>query len=153
MKEIEIFEHTGLTGRRRKKETIYIGWKHPHRKWIKLNCGGAYKGSMNIAECGYLFRDSDGQWLQGYIQNIGACDALHAKMWGMYTGMQMARRQGYTNLIVEIDSKFLIDMVTGNCKFNGNTPILVRRIQDLLKLHSMLFLSTLGVKERGALIG
>jgi ribonuclease HI len=134
VKEIETFEQTRLAGRGNQKETIYIGWKHPHRDWIKLNCDGAYKGSLNIAGCGGLFRDSDGQWLQGYTQRIGACDALHAEMWGMYTGMQVARRQGYTNLIVESDSKFLIDMVTGSCKLNGNTPILVRRIQDLSKL-------------------
>lgn len=71
VKEIEIFQ-----------DTIYIGWKHPHRKWIKLNCDGAYKGSMNIAGCGGLFRDSDGQWLQGYTQKIGACGALiHKCKW------------------------------------------------------------------------
>jgi len=38
------------------------------------------QGSMNIAGCGGLFRDSDGQWLQGYTQRIGACDALHVEM-------------------------------------------------------------------------
>jgi len=70
--EIEIFEYTRLTRRRRQKETIYIGWKHPHKEWIKLNCDEAYKGSMNIAECGVIFRDLDGQWLQGYTQRIGA---------------------------------------------------------------------------------
>ena len=46
----------------------------------------------------------------------------------------MARRQGYKNLIVESNNKLLIDMVTRSCKFNGNTPILVRPIQYLSKL-------------------
>jgi len=46
----------------------------------------------------------------------------------------MARRQGYTNLIVERDSKFLIYMVAWSCKLNGNTPILVHRMQDFSKL-------------------
>lgn len=40
----------------------------------------------------------------------------------------------YTNLIVESDSKVLIDMVTGSCKLNGKTLILVCHIQDLSKL-------------------
>jgi ribonuclease HI len=123
-----------MTGIRRQRETIYISWKYPHGDWIKLNCDRAYKDSMNIAGCGGLFRDSDGQWLKGYTLRIGDCDALHAEMWGMYTGMKMARRQGYTHLIVESDSKLLIDMVTGRCKLNGNSPILVKRIQDLSNL-------------------
>ncbi|GAU36844.1 hypothetical protein TSUD_213680 [Trifolium subterraneum] len=133
-KDIKHYKHTLMTGIRRQRETIYIGWKYPHGDWIKLNCDGAYKDSMNIAGCGGLFRDSDGRWLKGYTLRIGDCDALHAEMWGMYTGMKMARRQGYTHLIVESDSKLLIDMVTGRCKLNGNSPILVKRIQDLSNL-------------------
>jgi len=37
-------------------------------------------------------------------------------------------------ITVESDSKFLIDMVTWGCKINGNTPILIRRVQDFSKL-------------------
>jgi ribonuclease HI len=77
-----------------------------------------------------LLRDSDGPWIQGYTQKISACDALHAKMWGMYMAMNLARRQGITQLIVESDSKLLIDMVTGRCNLNGAAPILIRRIQE-----------------------
>jgi hypothetical protein len=33
------------------------------------------------------------------------------------------------------DSKALIDMITGKVKINGNPPILIRRIQELLKLN------------------
>jgi hypothetical protein len=48
--------------------------------------------------------------------------------------MQMARRQGFNHLIVESDSKLLIDMATRSCKLNGNTPILIRRIRDFANL-------------------
>ncbi|MCH80855.1 ribonuclease H protein, partial [Trifolium medium] len=47
-------------------------------------------------------------------------------------GMELAERQGVTQLIVESDSKVLIDMVTGNCNLNGATSILICRIQDLI---------------------
>ncbi|MCI85796.1 ribonuclease H, partial [Trifolium medium] len=36
---------------------------------------------MDLAGCGGLLRDSNGQWIHGYTQKIGACDALHAEMW------------------------------------------------------------------------
>jgi hypothetical protein len=36
---------------------------------------------------------------------------------------------------VESDSKTLVDIITGKFKINGNPPILVRRIQELLKLN------------------
>jgi len=36
--------------------------------------------------CGGLFRDSNGRWIKGYTKKIGACDALHAEIWGLYLG-------------------------------------------------------------------
>lgn len=116
------------------KETIYIGWKKPPKGWIKLNSDGACKGIGEYSGCGGLFRDTGGRWLKGYIRKIGVCDALHAEMWGMYLGLEMAWREHIPQLIVESDSKILIDMVTENCKFSGSVPILVQRIRKLLVL-------------------
>jgi len=87
-----------------------------------------------IAECGGLFRDSDGRWIKAYIKKIGACDALHAEIWGLYLGLEMAWRKHYSHLIVESDSKILIDMISDNFKFNRNIPILVHWIRKLLKM-------------------
>jgi ribonuclease HI len=56
-------------------------------------------------------------------------------MWGMYIGMDLARRQGITHLQVESDSKVLVDMVIGNCNANRNIPILIRRIRDLKNMN------------------
>ena len=69
--------------------------------------------------------------MNSYARKIGSCDALHAKMWGMYIGMDMAQSQGITHLQVEGDSSLLVDMVTGKCNINGNVPTLIRRICDL----------------------
>jgi len=93
---------------------------------------------MRFACCG-LCRDSNGSWLKGYIQRIRDGDA-----WGMYMGTQVANREGFTPLIVESDSKLLINIVTRSCKLNKHTPILVHRIQDLTILHGniALILST-----------
>jgi ribonuclease HI len=115
-------------------EIIYIGWKRPQEGWIKLNSDGACKDMGVIAGCGGLFRDSDGRWIKGYTKKIGACDALHAEMWGLYLGLDMAWREHYSHLIVESDSKILIDMISDNFKFNGNIPVLVHRIRKLLKM-------------------
>jgi len=117
-----------------RKETIYVGWDKPPEGWIKLNSDGACKGCGENSGCGDLFRSSDGRWLKGYIRKVGVCDALHAELWGMYLGLDMVWRDHIPQLIVESDSKTLIDMVTGNCKFSGGIPTLVRRIRNLLAL-------------------
>ncbi|MCI32919.1 ribonuclease H protein [Trifolium medium] len=55
-------------------------------------------------------------------------------MWGLYLGLDMAWRDHISCLIVESDSKLLIDMIMGNCNIGGVTPTLVRRIRNLLAL-------------------
>ncbi|GAU24368.1 hypothetical protein TSUD_390770 [Trifolium subterraneum] len=98
-------------------------------------CDGASKNGGEVAGCGGLFRDSDGRWIKGYTKKIGTCDALHVEMWGLYLGLDMAWREHFSHLIVESDSKILIDMISDNFKFNGNIPILVQRIMKLLKMN------------------
>jgi len=98
---------------------------------VKLNCDGAHKSSVNLSGCGDLFRDSSENCLNSYARKIGSCDALHAEMWVMYIGMDMARRRGITHFQVESDSSLLVDMVTGKCNINGNVPTLIRHIRDL----------------------
>jgi len=69
------------------------------------------------------FHDSDGRWLEGFNPKIGACNALHAEMWGMYSGLDMTWREGASHLIIESDSKVVVDMVTNKCKTNGPSLI------------------------------
>lgn len=115
----------------RHTETIFIGWKQPREGWVKLNCNGACKENGNRAGCGDLLRGTNGKWLKGFVRKIEVCDALHAEMWGLYSGLELAWQVGVSHLCVEGDSKLLIDMVTNNCKTNGTTPSLMRRIRNL----------------------
>jgi hypothetical protein len=71
--------------------------------------------------------------MKGYIKKIGVCDAFYAKLWGMYFGLDMAWKEYIPQLIVESDSKILID-ITDNYKFSGVVPTLVQRIRTLLVL-------------------
>jgi hypothetical protein len=52
----------------------------------------------------------------------------------MYEGLKIASCYGFLHLVVESDSKLLVDMVTNNCKINGTIPVLIRRTQDLNNL-------------------
>ena len=50
----------------------------------------------------------------------------------MYLGLVLALRDSISQHCVESESKLLIDMITNNCKMNGTTPVLIRRIQNIL---------------------
>jgi hypothetical protein len=66
------------------------------------------------------------------VRKIGDCNSLHAKILGLYFGLELARRDRISHLCVENYSKLLIGMVTNNFKTNGTTPWFIRRIINLL---------------------
>lgn len=80
------------------RDTIYIGWKMSQHGWMKFNCDAVCK--------------EHGIWIKGFRLQIGVCDALRVEMWGMYIWLVMALRYGLSHLIVESNSRVLIDMVT-----------------------------------------
>jgi len=100
---------------------------------VKLNFDGACKGKRELVGCGGILRQSDGMWIKGFSCKSGACDALHAEMWGLYLGLDLTLSEGLSHVIVESDLKVLIDMDTNNCKINGTIPSLVRSIQEILQ--------------------
>ena len=133
--EIDSCEQTHVTGWTHQKDTLFIGWKWPRDGWVKLNCDGAQKSSINLSGCGDLLRDSNGDCLISYARKIGACDEFHTEMWAMYLGLELAQRRRITHLQVESDSKVLVDMITGNCNINGSVPTLIRRIREFKNMN------------------
>jgi hypothetical protein len=90
--------------------------------------------------------------LKGFAPVIGSCDALHAEVWGMYTWMQIARRQCFAHLILESYSKLLIDMITMSYKLNGKTSILIGIYLISLTYNGTWLLSTHGARKTDAQI-
>ncbi|PNX74874.1 hypothetical protein L195_g030803 [Trifolium pratense] len=58
---------------------------------VKFNCDGFQNDKLGLAGCGGLLMNSYDTWLKGYSRKLGNCDALHAEMWCMYLGLDLAR--------------------------------------------------------------
>ena len=99
----------------------------------EINCDGAFQGNGELVGCGRLFQQPDGKWIKGFSCKVGVYDALHDEVWGLYIELDMASREGLSHLIVERDSKVLVNMVTTNYKINGVIRSLIRYIQKLLR--------------------
>jgi hypothetical protein len=71
-----------------------------------------------------LLCDSDDRWINSYTQKIGTtCNAFHAEIWGMYIWMNEIGSKMRSHLLVENNSKLLIDdMVKRRCNLSGATP-------------------------------
>lgn len=55
--------------------------------------------------------------MKGYMRNIGLATSVTAEFWAIRDGLTLASQLGISHLVVELDSKIVIDLVLSN-----NTP-------------------------------
>ena len=91
--------------------TKWISWELPPNGWIKMNTDSASLGNPGAAGCGGVFMDASGTWKGGFIANIGYCSALAAELWAVLHGLRFAKRKGFKQVIIELDSLEVINML------------------------------------------
>lgn len=67
-----------------------LSWTPLPLNWIKINTDGSIMGNLGPAGCGGLLRDSQGQWIIGFIRNIGDTTALAVELWAIRHGLSIA---------------------------------------------------------------
>ena len=62
----------------------------------------------------HRWRDSDGNWIWGFYDNIGIAKSLAAELWGLRYGLTLARKLKIRILLIEIDAKSVVDLLSSN---------------------------------------
>lgn len=56
---------------------------------------------------GGLLRVDRGQWLAGFMRNIGLTSSIAAELWGLRDGLSLALQLGIRKIEIELDAKAL----------------------------------------------
>ncbi|KAE8661546.1 hypothetical protein F3Y22_tig00113725pilonHSYRG00927 [Hibiscus syriacus] len=62
----------------------------PDPGWLCLNVDGAVSRTSGLGSIGSLIRDTNGCWIVGFHKSVGILDALHAELWAIFSGLQLA---------------------------------------------------------------
>ncbi|KAL5780992.1 hypothetical protein ACOSP7_006021 [Xanthoceras sorbifolium] len=91
-------------------ENRFISWCPPPSCWVKLNVDGS-RNSLGCIAGGGVIRDSNGQWIGGFISNKGIGNVLEAELWGMAEGLIYAWQARFKLVIIEIDCKHIVELL------------------------------------------
>jgi ribonuclease HI len=89
-------------------------WLSPPHGFHKFNFDGASKGNLGHSGYGVVLINSMGQIHILIAENMGCETNNSMKIWGLIKGVEMALDQNLTCLIIEGDSKVIIDLATKN---------------------------------------
>lgn len=87
------------------------------------------------ARCGGATRDDQGNWKTGFLANLGPCSVDEAEAWGIYYGLKLAWDKGLRKVILECDSKRLVDWLTkdgSRDEIRGPIANLVNRCKTMM---------------------
>ncbi|KAF7808128.1 ribonuclease H [Senna tora] len=107
-------------------------WRKPMVGWIKVNTDGAVCRSSRKAGCGGIIRDNYGNWIKGFVSNLGYASVISAKIWGIYHGLVTAWNLGFRKVELESDSSQAIKMIQMLREASSNLRPLQHKISCLL---------------------
>eukprot|EP00253_Pinus_taeda_P024057 PITA_24057 len=93
-----------------KQKDIPSHWSPPPPNSFMLNFDGASKGNPGETGYGGAVRNPQGQVLKVFFGSIGWNTNNVAKLEGLWKGLNIAQKEGFSPLIVEGDSQILINM-------------------------------------------
>ncbi|KAF7808072.1 RnaseH [Senna tora] len=89
-------------------------------------------GSSRKAGCGGIIRDNYGNWIKGFVSNLGYASVLSAEIWGIYHGLVTAWNLGFRKVELESDSSQAIKIIQMLREAGSNLRPLQHRISCLL---------------------
>jgi hypothetical protein len=95
-------------------------WEAPQRGFYKINFDGASKGNPGPAGYGAAIHNNKGEILHITARNLGHNTNNAVEIWGLLKGLQAAKEQGLSLLIVEGDSQIVINLLSH--LLNGADP-------------------------------
>ncbi|GLT82219.1 hypothetical protein SLE2022_006230 [Rubroshorea leprosula] len=111
------------------RETRWVRWHPPEDGFLKLNTDGSLR--QGSASAGGLIRDSNGNWLHGFLVNIGRATSLVAELWGLREGLKLCLSLGISRLIAEMDSSVAVQLILDNGNSGGQGAALVADIKTI----------------------
>ncbi|KAK8996288.1 hypothetical protein V6N11_076528 [Hibiscus sabdariffa] len=88
-----------------------IPWSNPESGWFCLNVDGVVSLKTGKATIGGLLRDNAENFIFGFSKFIGCTNSLHAELWSLYVGLQLAWDHGVNFLQVQTDCKQVLELL------------------------------------------
>jgi ribonuclease HI len=84
-------------------------WSKPPPGFFKVNTDRSYVHGQ--AACGGIIRNHNGNFVKGFMCNLGSGNALFAELKGILFALHIIRDMQLTNVILETDSIHALNMI------------------------------------------
>ncbi|CAL1375573.1 unnamed protein product [Linum trigynum] len=116
-----------------RKTTQKLAWSPPPQDWMCVNTDGSEKQPGSEAAGGGIIRDWMGKCMGAFVENLGVCTITRAEIMAAIRGLQMAWKNGYRKVLLQLDSTTAINILTSQDQIEHRYHNLVLQFQRLLQ--------------------
>ena len=93
------------------KPLILVYWERPQSPWVKINTDATIIANPSFAGLGGIIRDENGRFLAAFQNFLPNLSIFEAELQAVVSGLTLAIATGHTHIIVESDSRGIIDLI------------------------------------------
>ncbi|PRQ19701.1 putative ribonuclease H [Rosa chinensis] len=109
-----------------------FSWTMPDDGYVKLNVDGTRAGQSGQIGAGGVLNDHNGDWLAGFMINVGKGHVLTAEAWGLLSGLKLATDLQVNKIEIESDSAILIKLIVEGCESSHPLGSILNSCKSLL---------------------
>ncbi|CAL8155262.1 unnamed protein product [Prunus armeniaca] len=119
------------------KVQVLLAWVPPEVGVVKLNIDGSRRGVTGAIGARKVLKDHLGQWIGGFVVNLGRGEVIEAELWGMFFGLNLAVKKKVDDIVIEMDfdtAVLLIQRKVSNaCHPNAGLVSSCKRLMNLFR--------------------
>nr|POE53870.1 putative ribonuclease h protein [Quercus suber] len=112
---------------------VFVKWMKPSLGWFKLNTDGSSVQQRKVAGGGGVIRDGFGNWVVGFSIGLNFTSSVMVELSALRDGLIKAKSVGIKKIVVELDAKVVVSLITDSSKTKKSINSSVMDCQNLLQ--------------------
>ena len=112
--------------------SVSVAWTPPEEDWVKLNIDGSCCSVTGTITAGGSLRNSQKEWIHGFVLNKWLGTALEAELWGMFEGLRLVWQLGFKKIVVETDALHVVQLLCTDNFTNHPNFSLIKSCTELV---------------------
>ncbi|GLT87021.1 hypothetical protein SLE2022_051250 [Rubroshorea leprosula] len=104
----------------------------PVKGWYKLNSNGSFNVASNSVSARGLIRDFLGNWISGFVVNVGCASIFIEELWGLKEGLMLCKSLGIARVVAKMDSLVVVIFIIEKREPHNLSAAILMDIRSLM---------------------
>lgn len=127
-----VFNQISMLVSHRQSAPLLVRWLPPEAGWAKINSDGVLRREDNHIIVGGVVHNCKGEWIKGFVANIGMGYVIAAELWGVFYSLKTCWEFQQKSVWVETNSTLVCSLIQNAFKHTSPHQSLIQAICNMI---------------------